>query len=325
MPDEVVAPAAPEVPASRVVVTSENRAEFMAHKLDIAAPPPKAESAEPAKEEVKSEEAEIEAEPEKAEPKIEEQKKEEAKEPEKKHPIKERFSELTQQREAAKADAAKERERAEKAEQRAAELEAKLNPPKQVEEPTKPVRANFATDEEYEDARISFGVAAELAKRDKATRDDAARVEIEKQVVSWKSRVTEIQGEVPDYAERINASPVVVSDQVRDAIIESEVGPRLLLHLADNPEVGERLKKMTVLRALKEIGRLEAQYVKAAPKEKAEPKAEPKKEVEVSKAPAPITPLKGANAAADVKINAQGEFTGTYAEWKAQRKAGKIH
>ena len=300
------------VPASRVVVTSENRAEFMQHKLDIAAPP-KAESAEPVKEEA---EPEAKAEPEKAEPKAEEPKKEEAKEPEKKsHPIKERFSELTKQREDAKAEAAKERERAEAAEKKAADLEAKLNPPlPQVN--AEPKRDQFKTDEEYEDARIDYRADLRLAAREQAQRQEGARS-------AWKEGVTEISKEVPDYQARLDKSTVLIANEVRDAIIDSgKVGPRILLHLADDQEFTASLAKMPLVRALKEIGKLEDKYSKPAPK--AEQKEEAKKEVEVSKAPAPIAPLKGANAPADASVNAQGEFTGTYADWKAQRKAGKI-
>ena len=304
------------VPASRVVVTSENRAEFMNHKLDIAAPP-KAESAEPAKEEAV--EPEAKAEPEKAEPKPEEPKKEEAKE-EKKHPIKERFSELTAQREAARAETAKERERAEKAEKEAAELREKLAPPPPAQVSAEPKRDQFKSDEEYEDARIDYRADLRLAAREQAQRQELGRS-------AWKEGVTEVTAEVPDYQARLDKSTVLIANEVRDAVIDAgKVGPRILLHLADNPDYTASLGKMPLVRALKEIGKLEDKYSKPAPKAepKAEPKEEPKKEVEVSKAPAPIAPLKGANASADAPINAQGEFTGTYDQWKALRKAGKI-
>ena len=304
-------PVAPEVPASRVVVTSENRAEFMQHKLDIAAPPPKAESAEPVKEEAKTEE---EAEPEKAEPKAEE-KKEEAKE-EKKHPIKERFSELTKQREDAKAEAAKERERADKAEAEAKELKAKLTPPVQPLS-AEPKRDQFKSDDEFESARIDYRVEVRLAAKAQAEREQAMRS-------VWDDGVKAVVAEVPDYQKRLDDSKVLISDVVKEAIVDAgKVGPRILLHLADNPSEAEKIGKMTLARAIKEIGKLEDKYSQPAPKK--EEKAEaPKKEVEISKAPAPITPLKGASAPADAPIDSDGNFTGTPAEWRALRKAGKI-
>jgi len=42
----------------------------------------------------------------------------------------------------------------------------------------------------------------------------------------------------------------VVSNEVRDAIFESEVGPRILYHLAENPEIAEQLQGMTLTKAL---------------------------------------------------------------------------
>ena len=77
---------------------------------------------------------------------------------------------------------------------------------------------------------------------------------------------------------------------------------------------------MSTIKALKEIGRLEAKY--EADKEKPKEKA---KTVATSKAPAPISPLKGGKSAgADVLVDTNGEFYGSYAQWKAARLANKI-
>ncbi len=74
---------------------------------------------------------------------------------------------------------------------------------------------------------------------------------------------------------------------------------------------------------MKRTSKKEVKEVKEPVEEKtAEPEKQP--EVEVSKAPAPITPLNGRNAGTGVPIDDKGEFTGTPAEWRALRKAGKI-
>jgi len=65
---------------------------------------------------------------------------------------------------------------------------------------------------------------------------------------------------------------------------------------------------------LKEIGKLEARF---------EAKAEEKPVVR-SKAPAPVTPIKAASGVADTKLSSDGNWYGSYAEWKAARKAGKV-
>ena len=106
----------------------------------------------------------------------------------------------------------------------------------------------------------------------------------------------------------------MVSDQVRDAIIESDVGPKILYHLAENPEIAEALSKKSVTAALREIGRLEARFdVK-----------EPSKTVQKTRAPAPIQPLRASSSASDVGVGSDGEFHGTASQWREARRAGKI-
>jgi hypothetical protein len=125
---------------------------------------------------------------------------------------------------------------------------------------------------------------------------------------------------MPDFDEIVASSTTVVSDAVRDAIIESDVGAQILYHLASDDEYAESLSKMPAIKALKEIGRLEARF--EAQDEKPEVKA---RTVTQSKAPAPISPLKGGKSAgADVLVDTNGEFYGSYAQWKAARKANKI-
>lgn len=308
---------------STVVVTGENRAEFMNRKLEIAAPPKKEEAA-PVKEGEPKAEPKVEV---KAEPKAEPQA-EEPKERKEKHGISERMSELTQQRKTAQEEAAKEREARIAAEKKAAELEAKLAPAPKKEEANEPKRDQFASEDEFAKAMIDYRVEEKLAARDKARIEAEAKAEQDRMVATWRSRVTELKKEMPDYEEVINSSKVMVHDAVRDAIFDSDVGPRILVHLAENDGAeGMRIAKMPLVRALKEIGKLEDKYLKK-PEAKAEPKQEnkpePKKEVEISKAPAPISPLRGASAPAELPIDAQGNFTGTYKQFKELVNAGKI-
>ena len=113
----------------------------------------------------------------------------------------------------------------------------------------------------------------------------------------------------------IASSDVSVSDQVRDAILESDVGPRILYHLAENPEVAQSLNSLTVQAALRMLGRLEAKFEKVEAEEPAAKPAPTK-----SKAPAPISPIRGSGAVPDVSDADKMDFQ----QWKAARKAGKI-
>jgi hypothetical protein len=121
-----------------------------------------------------------------------------------------------------------------------------------------------------------------------------------------------------------SAADISVSDAIRDAMLESEQGPRILYHLAENPELADKLNSMTQTSALREIGKLEARFEANATPKEAKTEAETKPSIARSKAPAPISPIKTSSAVADVGVSADGEFHGTYQQWRDSRKAGKI-
>jgi colicin import membrane protein len=297
------------------VVTSENAAEFYAKKLDIAPAPAPAEAA-----------------PEKAaEPVVEQKTGQETTESEKQSDeagkqqnpnpkLEKRFSELTKQREDARREAQREREAREAAERKAAELEAKLAPPKAViEADAKPRPDQFTDAFEYAEALAEWSTENALKQRDKAEAEKRANAEREKVIKAWSERIETAKKELPDYEAMIASADVSVSNEVRDAILESEAGPKILYHLAANPEIAEALNSKSVVSALREIGKLEAKLLQEAPKEEAA-KPAPK----ISRAPEPINPIQSVGSSVDVPVTSDGQFHGTYEQWKAARKAGKI-
>jgi hypothetical protein len=110
----------------------------------------------------------------------------------------------------------------------------------------------------------------------------------------------------------VESSTVTVSDPIRDAILESDIGPRILYHLAENEDFALKLNEMPLITAIREIGKLEARLEK------------PAESVTRSKASAPISPIRGAASGSDFKVDSKGEFHGSYQNWKAARQAGKI-
>ena len=288
------------------VVTSNNAADFYAERLGLAEQAPPTVAEEPSE---PVQEAESQSEP-KAE--------EEAKETEKsKDKLEKRFSKISRQRDEANA-------RAQQLEARLRDLEAKANPQTIAQTANvddKPQASQFNDAFEYAEALAEW--SAEKALKDRDVADQQRRVEEErnKVVQTWNKKVSKIQEDIPDFNKVVSKSSVVVSDAVRDAIVESDVGPQILYHLASDNDLAESISKMPAIKALKEIGRLEAKF-EAEPQEKAEKKA---KTVSTSKAPAPISPLKGGKSAgADVLVDTNGEFYGSYAQWKAARLANKI-
>lgn len=293
------------------VVTSENAADFYAQKLGLAAETPtEAEkNAEPVVEEEKQsepEEAEKEAtvtEERKPNPKLER-----------------RFSEITKQREAAREEARKEREAREALEARLKELESKVNPAPtpQVDEDAEPQPSQFEDAFEYAKSLADWSAKKALKERDKQEAERKRLAEEAEKHKSWADKVNKAKSQLPDFDDMVASSDVAVSNEVRDAILESDVGPQVLYYLAENPEFAASLANMSSLKALREIGKLEAKL------EKSEPKQEVKTVAAKSNAPEPISPLRATSAVADVAVSSDGQFNGSYAQWKAARKAGKI-
>ena len=305
------------------VVTSANAEEFYANRLGLAEEAPIEAVAKTSKEEVTetepTEEAEVQSESETTE------KETKATEEKKQNPkLEKRFSELTKQREEARKEASREREAREALEKRISELEGKAEP-KPVEENVKPSPSQFNDAFEYAEALAEWSAEQAILNRDKQEAERKAQEEQQKLVQSWNDRLATVKADLPDYDEMIaSAADISVSDAIRDAMLESEQGPRILYHLAENPELAEKLNSLSTVSALREIGKLEAKFeANVAPKE-AKTEAETKPSIARSKAPAPISPIKTSSAVADVGVSSDGEFHGTYQQWREARKAGKV-
>ena len=284
---------------AETVVTSENIAEFAAQKLGLAD-----------RADTEAEDSEPDQAPEQSEPKSED----EARTGKQNPKLEKRFSEITKQREAAREEAKREREARESLEAKVAELERRTQPQQRVDafdEEPKPEQFNDAF--EYARALAEYSAEQALKNRDRVELEKKYQAEHDKLIEVWNDRLETTKKELPDYQDMIESSDVMVSDQVRDALLESDAGPRILYHLAENPDYAEKLSKMTVISALREIGKLEARF------EKTETKP-----VVRSKAPAPINPLRATGGSMDTTIGSDGEFHGTYSQWREARKAGKI-
>ena len=307
-------PEVKEAPVNRSVLTSENASEFYANKLGLAAEAPSEAEVEetPSEPEV---EADVESEPE-AEKEATEERKPNPK-------LEKRFSELTKQREAARQEAQREREAREALEARLAALEQSSQPQKASVEPEdEPQPHQFSDAFEYAKALAEFTAEKALKERDRQEVERKAAEERQKVMDAWAQKVEAAKAELPDFDDMIQSSDVVVTDPVRDAILESDIGPQILYHLAENPEIAEKLAKASVSSALRQLGKLEAKLEKAVEEQ---PEKQPSKPVvKKSNAPEPIKPLRGSSAATDIPVDSDGQFHGTYQQWKAARMAGKI-
>jgi len=289
------------------VVTSENLAEFNAKRMGLAEP---AEVVEAVKTEP-TPDVESRSEPTEASDDAT------ATEDRKQNPkLERRFSEITKQRETARAEAQREREAREVLEAKVRDLEAKATPSAEPAADQEPLPEQFTDMYEYAKALTDYRVDQRMNEEKQKEVQARAAAERDKVINVWADRVKAAKSEIPDFDDMVGSADVTVSNEVRDAIFESEVGPRILYHLAENPEIATKLQGMTLTSALRHIGRLEAQF------EKTEPQIKPV--VGKSKAPSPINPIRSAANGRDVNLTSDGEFHGSYQAWKAARLGGRI-
>ena len=291
------------------VLTSENAADFYFSKMGIAAKSePSAEVEETPSEQVKENNQ--------SEP--EEEKEAKPTEERKQNPkLEKRFSDITKQREEARKEAQREREARESLEREVAALRQQTQPQQAKSPEAKPQPSQFSDAFEYAEALAEWSTEQALVKRDQEERDRRADQERQKVISSWTQKVAAAKAEMPDFDDMVASSDVVVPDHVRDAILESDAGPRILYELAENAELAKKITGMSANAALREIGKLEARFERKTENAPSNP-------VGKSKAPPPINPIRATGNAMGVQIDANGAFHGTYQAWKEARKAGKI-
>ena len=215
-------------------------------------------------------------------------------------------------------EAAKEKARADALEKRLAALETKSgpNPPKSDGAP-KP--EDFKTVGEYAAAVAKFEVAESQRKRDEADAEKRSEAEAQRARDALAERITATAKEIPDYHEVVGAVDTIVPGHMALYIAESELGPLIGYHLAKHPEELERLSKLSPIRAVAELGKLETKLeTKAAPAEKPRAEVPP-----ISRAPSPIAPLDTGGTAAVTKDPANMSLQELRAHRQAERMAGK--
>jgi hypothetical protein len=301
-----VAPVVEQPKQAGSIVTSENLAEFNADKLGLAS------EESPTAATVEETPVEPAAEVGQSEPKLADDEATGTEEKKQNPKLEKRFSELTKQRKEAEA-------RAEELERRLAAIEGKQAQPAQAqpESTQKPTPDNYRDAFEYAEALSQWSAEQALLKREQEVKQKEFEVKKQKVIQTWQQKLETTIAELPDYEDMVASSNVKVNDTVRDAILESEVGPRILYELASDDDIAEKLSTMSTASALKLIGKLEAKFEKTEEPVKAEKKTVAAK----SKAPEPIRPLRSTGGVAEVSMDGNDM---SYQQWKAARQAGKI-
>jgi len=163
----------------------------------------------------------------------------------------------------------------------------------------RPKLNDFENVEAYVEAREAFlrkELLAELeAKTDTRARQTSAQSAYEQKVQAAKK-------ELPDWDDVMeDAADEPTTQETIQFCLESDVGPKIAHHLAKHPEENERLNKLSPVRRLAELGKLEEKLSKPAPKV-------------VTKAPGKLSSVSGTGSTAAKDLSTY--IPRSYTEWK---------
>ena len=139
-------------------------------------------------------------------------------------------------------------------------------------------------------------------QQQQAAREAAERT---KTADSWNKRNPQATVEMPDFEEVLASSDVPMTQPMQQAIMESDIGPKLAYYLATNPDEATDIAGMSPIGAIRALGRLEERLSSQKPV------------VKTTSAPPPITPV---GTRATVKKDPNKMSDAEYAKW---RKSGK--
>ena len=145
-----------------------------------------------------------------------------------------------------------------------------------VVQAAKPKFADYNDIEAYTEALTDWKMESKLQEASQKTKQAT-------QVETYQSRLKDFEKANPDFQEVLASTDAQISDAVKQAVFESDVGPAVLYYLANNEDEAERISGMSVYRQVAEIGKIEAKLVAQKPKEKKV----------TSTAPAPIKTVSG--------------------------------
>lgn len=173
-------------------------------------------------------------------------------------------------------------------------LESQGRPVQEATAPKQPRMQDFATVEEYLDARDAYNDARRGGERNKADQPartpNADATEYHQAIASAREDLSSAGSEkYSDFEDVVFDDGVKISPAMRDAIFAlDDVGIQadVAYHLGKNPKEALRISRLPPLRQIAEIGKLELKLQTTPPKRP-------------SAAPAPVSPVGGGKTSAD--------------------------
>jgi signal recognition particle GTPase len=200
--------------------------------------------------------------------------------------------------------------RAKMLEERIAAIESRqVAPSRQAIDESEPTIDKFDNFDQYVAAKAEWiaerKINQTLTEREKRQAAEREATERAKTVDSWNKRIMQATAEMPDFEDVIASSDVPMTSAMQQAIMESDIGPKLAYYLANNQDEAVSIANMSPIGAIRALGRIEERLSSQKPA------------VKTTSAPPPIKPV-GSRAA--VKKDPNSMSDAEYAKW---RKSGK--
>ncbi len=167
-----------------------------------------------------------------------------------------------------------------------AKLEKPSSPSPEKTDKKKPVPDDFESYEAYQEALVDWKLEEKTARETRKQAEDKELNDQKETEKGFYDRLGKYGDEHEDFFDLvINNKDLKITPNIFQAVMDSEHAPEILHELGKNPAEAARIAKLSPVAVIREIGRIEANFLK-------EGKApEPKKKT--TDAPEPITPIGG--------------------------------
>jgi hypothetical protein len=160
----------------------------------------------------------------------------------------------------------------------------------------RPSTEQFESQEDYVKALVQH----ELTQRERASQAQERAQQDQQQAARREKLLSEAE-ELGDFDRDDFLQSVQISPLMADAILDSDIGAKIVVHLNAHPQEASRISALPPARQAAEIGKLEMKLTSAPPKKSAAPK--------------PIQPLQGKAPSSDLSDELSPD------EWMRRRNA----
>jgi len=178
-------------------------------------------------------------------------------------------------------------------------------PQPRQQDTAEPTIDKFENFDEYVAAKAAYiakqQIESTLSAREQRQEAERQAAEQSKIADSWGKRVMQATAEMPDFEDVLSSSDLPMTGVMRQAIMESDVGPKLAYYLATHPEETAQISAMSGTGAVRALGRIEERLASQKPV------------VKTTNAPAPVVPV---GTRSTVKKDPGKMSDAEYAKWR---------